>query len=359
MKDIKHILLFILVSGFAGLPATGQDSKQYDENISKLVGKIQQYPGRTKYCDELKENYVMANTSDQDRIMELKLTGQPDIWYDIYLAYESMDSRQTMIMKLPENTVRQMGMEITDYKNDTDESRYKAMAYLYAHSEKLLESDNPEDARKAYIELIKVARLNNSYKDLDKLIRKAVLKGATNVEFEMHNRTHKAISTSLVDRLTIIIWEFKKASYGQAKPDKADNNFAFTLRVVLDDLKIGPDLVKDVEYQEERDIYRDGLVVDTIKCLIQESRQLKKAQLAGSLEYLDKQTGRVVNRIPIRVESVFSNACATLQGNPDAAGDATKELLKAKKAAFPSDEQMILDATEEFTKKATEIILAE
>jgi hypothetical protein len=34
-------------------------------------------------------------------------------------------------------------------------------------------------------------------------------------------------------------------------------------------------------------------------------------------------------------------------------------LLESKKAAYPSDEQMILTATEEFVKKAKEIILAE
>ena len=50
-------------------------------------------------------------------------------------------------------------------------------------------SEKPEDARQAYVELMKVAGLNGSYKSLDKLIRKAILKGATNVEFEMHNRT--------------------------------------------------------------------------------------------------------------------------------------------------------------------------
>ena len=359
MIKIKCILLFIMILIIAGLPAFGQATKQYDEDIDRIVGKIKQYPGRTKDFDALKENYYQANKIDLDRIMELKLTGQPDIWYGIHQVYLKLDNRQKTIMKLPPKTVLQLGIEQIDYKTDIDESKYKAMAFLYAHGEKLLESDDPEDARKAYIDLVKVVELNSSYKSLDKLIRKAILKGATNMEFEMHNRTHKVISSSMVDQLSIIVWEFKKARYGQAKPAQEDNSFAFSLRVILDKLNIGPDQVKDLQYQEERDIYQDGIVVDTISCLIQESRQLKKAQLTGSLEYYDKQTGQVINRIPIKVESVFSNAYASLQGDPAAAGESTKELLNSKKAAYPSDEQMILDATEEFTKKATEIILAE
>jgi hypothetical protein len=69
--------------------------------------------------------------------------------------------------------------------------------------------------------------------------------------------------------------------------------------------------------------------------------------------------GQVINSVPIKVETIFSNEYATLQGNPAAAGEDTRKLLEARKAAYPSDEQMILTATEEFVKKAKETILAE
>jgi hypothetical protein len=124
-------------------------------------------------------------------------------------------------------------------------------------------------------------------------------------------------------------------------------------------MEIGPDQVKDLEYQEERDLYQGETVVDTISCLVLESRQLKKAYLSGSLEYFDPRIGQVINSVPIKVETIFSNAYATLQGNPAAAGEDTRKLLDSKKVAYPSDEQMILTATEEFVKKAKEIILAE
>jgi hypothetical protein len=359
MIKIKYLIMITLVSGITGFAASGQNVTQCDEDISRIVSKLQQYPGRTNSLDDLKTCFDLANQADQERIRTLLSTGQPDIWFDIYQAYLKMDNRQKMIMKLPEKTINQAGIVFTDYKKSLSESKYKAATYLHAHGEKLLQSEKPGDARQAYIELLQVASLDNSYKNLDKLIRKAILKGATNVEFEMHNRTHKTISPAMTDQLSIIIWEFKKAKYGQVKPTVTDKSFSFTLRVILDNLEIGPDQVRDLQYQEERDVYQGDQVVDTISCLIDESRQLKKAQLIGSLEYYDNQTGQVVNRIPIKVESVFTNAYATLQGNPAAAGEATVELLRAKKAAYPSDEQMILDATQEFSRKAGEIILAE
>jgi len=359
MSRIKYLMIMISLACFAYTANYGQTAGQYDEEIRKIVGKIQQYPERTKDLDELRENFEAANKIDKDYVVSLLQTGQPDIWLEIYNSYRRLEGRQQLVLGIPEKSLKLSGIKIEEYDSNLKDSKYRAMAYCYALGEKLLKSENQNEVRQGYLELLKVAKLDPSFKDLDKLLRKAILKGSTNVEFELQNLTGKKISNSMVDQLTVIIWEFKKAKYGQSKPDTIDNTFAFILRVVLDEVQIGPDQYKEVQYQEERDIYNGNVVVDTIKCLITETRQLKKALLVGRLEYVDKQTGKVVNVVPIKVESIFSNAYASLQGNPDAAGDQSRELLRSKKAAYPSSEQMILDATEEFSKKAREIILSE
>jgi hypothetical protein len=359
MIKIKYFLLFVTAFCMVDIQGFGQATATYDENISRIVHKIHQYPGRTKDLDELKENYLQANQVDHDRIMTLLTTGQPDIWFEVYQAYGKMNNRQVLIMTIPEKSFLLLGIEKTDYQQDLNESKYKATAYYYAHAGKLLQEAKPESARQAYDELLKLAGMNGSYRDIDKLIRKAILGGATSVVSEMHNRTGKVVSSSMVDQLSIIIWEFKKARYGQVKPAATDDSWPFTLRVILDNMEIGPDQVKDLEYQEERDLYQGETVIDTISCLVSESRQLKRAFLSGSLEYFDPRLGQVINSVPIKVETIFSNSYATLQGNPAAAGEDTRKLLDSKKVEYPSDEQMILTATEEFVKKATEIILAE
>jgi hypothetical protein len=359
MMNIKSLLFFVLLSFLVRVPGYSQTSVNYDENINHIVSKIRQYPKRTKDLDKLKENYLQANQADSDSIKALRVTGQPGIWYDIYKVYEKMDNRQKLVMSIPEKSFLLMGIEKIDYQNELSESKYKASAYYYAHAVKLLGESKPESARVAYDELVRVAAMNGSYRDIDKLIRKAILGGATNVLSEMHNRTGKVISNSMIDQLSIIIWDLKKARYGQAKPTTVDNSWPFTLRVILDEMEIGPDQAKDLQYQEERDIYQGETVVDTIRCLISETRQLKKALLNGSLEYYDPRLGQVINSIPVKVETVFSNEYATLQGNPNAAGEDTRKLLDSKKAAYPSDDQIILTATQEFVKKAKEILLAE
>ena len=359
MARINYFTGILFFAFILNIQVSGQSSKAYDEEIGLIIRKIQQYPGRTRDLGRLKENFDIAARLDSNDVHSLLKTGQPDIWTEICKIYSRMDARQRKVQDIPENSLKQSGIQIVDYERSIKDARHKAEAYLKAHGEKMLQSGSQADARMAYFDFMQLAAMDGSYQGIDKFLRKAILIGSSNVEFEFHNRTGKEISPALIDRLTIIIREFKKAKYGQEIPQVTDESFAFILRVILDDVEVGPDQYKEVQYQEERDVYHDGIVVDTIKCLITETRQLKKAMLGGSLEYVDKQTGQVVNKIPLKVESVFRNSYASLQGNPEAAGEETTRLLKAGKAEYPSSDQMIGDALREFTDKARQIILSE
>jgi hypothetical protein len=180
------------------------------------------------------------------------------------------------------------------------------------------------------------------------------------VVLELTNRSGKNLTSDIVGRLNQIVSEYKKAQAKPASPGETVTPFNFTLRVVIDEVTVSPDQIKGLTYGEERDIYdNQGQVVDTIRCTVNEYRQLKKATIKGRVDFYDNQVGRVVNVIPISVESVFSNAFASIQGDPDAAGESTMLLLQSKQAAYPAAEQMVLDATDEFVKKVVEVILAE
>lgn len=359
MFRIKYFLLMICFTGLTISMIKAQDTRIFDEEINSIVKKIHQYPQRTKDLDRLKINFDQANSIDQAYINSLLVTGQPGIWIDIYNSYKKLDNRQLLVKTIPAKSIEISGIQLVDYERNLKESMRKACAYYYARGNKMLQSDIQNDVQQSYQDFMQVANLECSYEDLDKLLRKAILKGSTNVEFELNNRTGRQIDAKVVNQLTSVIWSFKKAKYGQDKPAEVNDSFAFIIRINLDEMQIGTDQVKELQYQEERDVYRNDIVVDTIRCLVFETRQLKKAMLSGSLEYIDKQSGHVVNRIPLKVETVFRNSYATLQGDPDAAGDETRKLLQSKKAEYPSGGQLMMDATEEFSRKASEIIIAE
>ena len=359
----KHSYYFLLcvIFLFSFLGAGfSQDVAQYDEDIARLVGKLRQYPEKDKLKVELAQDFQLANQADMNTIRALKETGQPDIWYRIYQAHDRIDKREELVMSLPEKVIREGGFQFIDNSRDIEEAKNRASLYSYAFAGKMLADTNPQSARLAYIELLKVVRLKNgAYKDLDKMLRKAILNGSTSIEFELANRSGQNLSSDIIGRLNRIVWDYKKTRYGQPATAAEGPPFKFILRVVINEIDVTGDQIKELSYQEERDLYSGEEVVDTIKCLVYEYRQLKKATMIGRIDFYDVQLKQVVNTVPIKVESIFTNSYGTLQGDPEAAGDATLMLLSAKKADYPSAEKMILDATDEFVVKARQIVLVE
>jgi hypothetical protein len=180
------------------------------------------------------------------------------------------------------------------------------------------------------------------------------------VEFELYNRSGKKLTSDIVGRLNQLVVDYKTLKFQQVAGEETEVPFKFTVRVVIDEVTVSPDQIKGLTYGEERDVYdSQGQVTDTISRQVNEYRQLKKATMTGRIDFYDNQVGRVVNVVPIKVESVFTNAFGTLKGNPDAAGETTRLLLSSSQAEYPPAEQMILDAADEFVKRSAEVILAE
>ncbi len=350
--SVLSVFFLLNVSGISA-----QSTPDDDLLIRKLVDKLQAFPRNEKSIIELKDAYDRACKADQERTMALKSSGQPDIWYEIYKLYDKQNKRQKFVMQLPDGTLKKAGFVFSDYEKDLKDSKFNAAAYLYALAAKLLNEGTPIGAKNAYDELILLSGLFNEYRDMDKLLRQAIIIGAANIRFELYNRTGKQLNEKIIDQLSTVVWDYKKERFGQLKPAQPDSNFNFTLRIVLNELDVTSDQTKEKQYAEERDIYNNGIVVDTIQCQVSETSQFKKASLKGSLDLVENQSGQVVNRIPVNVESVFRNSYGYIQGNPDACGDETRALLQRKKMAYPSSEQLILDAVAEFSKKSAEILI--
>jgi hypothetical protein len=98
-------------------------------------------------------------------------------------------------------------------------------------------------------------------------------------------------------------------------------------------------------------------VVDTIRCTIDQFRQVKGAVISGRIDIYDVSAKMVINTVPISAESMFVHSYGTLKGDPDAAGDETRALLSQKKVDFPSNEAIVMDAVTEFTKQAVKVLL--
>lgn len=342
--------LFVAIVLFAGM-AGAQD---IDDRIGKQVDKVLRYPSSKKQLDKLAFYYHEANKADRERIMELKESGRPDIWPELFFLYSRLSKRQETVGKLPPGPLKAIGFEKRDFSADIESSRKNAAAYLYADAERLLKSGERENAQKAYGDLMMIARLYDEYRDLDILVRQAVILGADRIDTEVHNRTKSKFSTAMINAIGAPLSKVKR----EEKPRKDEKYHSYTIQVVLEDLKITNPQIKTEMYAEERDVIdSEGMVIDTIGCEVTETFQRKAALLKGKVIFIDEMKGQSVNTVPVAVESVFLHKYATVTGNIDACGQETRALLMKKEADYPSDEKMAMDAVMEFRDKLALILL--
>ena len=348
------VLLFIL---FSGLPVRSQQYAQLDEAFRKDLKKVKQYPRSPGRIAQLEASYEAVTRADSVAMASLRATGEPDIWYNMYRILLKIDKRQKELMALPEPTLRQMNYTYKDMGNEILENKNKASAYFYAHANKMLGEDKPEAARMAYHDLVLLASLSDGYKDLDILIRKAVLEGATDIHYELYNHTGRRLNTKIVNELSSAVYTYRQERLKKGSDQPAGRPMPFIIRIYLTDLLVGNDALKKSNYTEERTVFKNNVAVDTIRCNIDQYKQEKGVLLKGRVDIYDETMKSVINTIPIKAQKVFVHSYATLKGNPDAAGDQTRALLTRQKIKFPSDGSMVMDATKEFTNQVEKVLL--
>ncbi len=330
----------------------------YDENIRKQVNKLVQYPGNEKKKQQLEKLYHEANEVDENGIAMLRQTGMPGIWYEVYSLYSKLDKRQKMLRALPVSTLEEIGYSYKDYDPDIREARLKAAAYFYARAGKLLEEDDPQKARTAYSELLLVADMYEQYRDIDKLLRKAITLGEPDVRFELVNNTGKDLNDAIIGELGKVFREYRAKHSPENTQEKKQGRYDFAIRVVIDRISVSKDQIKILEYKEERDILDDLYnVVDTISCTVTETHQRKSAVMEGRIRYVDNVRKMLVNTVPVRAESVFLHEYGSLHGNVNACGEETKTLVQKKEVPYPSNESIVMDAVDKFRKNVAEVIL--
>jgi hypothetical protein len=219
-----------------------------------------------------------------------------------------------------------------------------------------LDSGSRKEAQLAYDELYLLARMFSKYRDLDKLLRRAVPLAAENLKFEIHNKTGQELNSSIVSGVSnsFNVLKDKKVTY----QGKGTAEYDFTIQIILKEVKVTPDQAKTKKYREERDIFGEGnRVVDTISCEVTEHFQRKASSLKGTVNYINNTKNEIINTIPVSVETIFLHKYGSVSGNLEAMSDESRQLVSRKEAKYPSNEELIFDAVLKFKEKV-ELILA-
>ena len=118
---------------------------QHDEVIDKLIPKAKKNKLNEEKLVLLTQSYHQANQEDHQKIMELKASGQPDIWMEIYFRINSINSRQNKITPLPENIKSAMNFKALNMDKELSSSKEKSELYIFARANQLFENPTEEN----------------------------------------------------------------------------------------------------------------------------------------------------------------------------------------------------------------------
>jgi hypothetical protein len=232
--------------------------------------------------------------------------------------------------------------------------------------------------RRAYDDLIYLESINPNFKDVHKLIEDAKNKGIDYVTVYSKNETNMIIpirlENDLLDFSTYGLND-KWTVYHSNKQKGINYDYGIVLN--FRQLSISPEQIKEKEFNKEKQIKigqkklldtRGNVVKDsegnpimvddfkTVKISVYEFRQFKSAQVVAKVDYIDLKNNQLLQTFPISSEFIFENVYANYKGDKQACEQEYYPNFDRRAVVFPTNEQMIMDTSEDLKTKLKAII---
>lgn len=368
MKNFIYATLIIfVVVGCSSSSIKSLQKGNYDKAIDKSVKELLKDPSQDEEIKVLSQAYKLANQGDMEKIEQLKLTGQPDIWSQIYNCYDALQKRQEKVARLAQViNLNYIGYQYINYSSEITNAKNKAAEYFYVHAKTLLDKGDKYSARTAYDELQKVKSYFPNYKDVDDLIKIAYNKGTTYVLFKIENNSQSILPIAFEDELcrtSLADLNQKWTIYDSQPIEKFFYDYYIIVNIKLID--ISPENLNQNHYTETKQVSdgwkykldnKGNVMKDTsgndikipkyktISCNIAEVQQSKAIVIAGTLDFINNNTRQIIKTDPIRAEWFFKNAFTTASGDLNALSPQTSAKLQSSQMPFPPNADMIMQA---------------
>lgn len=365
---IQRILYLLLILSLLGCISSKKylQRGQYDKAIEKAVKKLSRKPDKTEEIGVLKKAYHIAMDEDRKRIKELRMTGQPDVYEEIFRIYEDMEARQELVRRLPSGILNRIDYQYINFKEEKVNAQRKAAEYLYAHGKKLLRSGSRFDARKAYDEFRRAQNIMSNYKNTDQLINEALAKGKTQVLFTMSNNSGTPLPKGFEKELFKISLAGLNSRWINYDTRPVRNkHYHHKINLKIKRIMVSPERVREKEYTETKvvddgweyvldedgNVKKDSLGNDIkqkktkeISCRVKENMMEKHTAISGRLEFVKTAGNQVMKTDPITAEWHFEHNYIQTFGDLEALSEKTKKKLGVKPVPFPPSSAMILNA---------------
>lgn len=337
MKMLKSIVLFLIISlNYNIIAQTSSDDvsiRELDKTIDKLIPKAKKNKLNEKQIALLAESYHKANQSDHQRIMELKQSGQPDIWIEIYYRINNINSRQNKIKTLPDNVKTSINFKLLNLDNEIKSCKEKAELYICAKSNVLLNDVNEENLKEVETLVSHLCRINPQSHNIDDLRLKLVVMPSKQILLRIATPTE----LHLPDNFAQLALDFDCRTIFNVPFDIVpDDNKEYDLmiRVMIEKKMVSPERVSTAAFEERK----DGKIAN-----VADKTMTKIASVLGQIEFIDVENEKILLSTPFDIGTTFMHHYAEVDGDIEACSEQTKELMKYQRIDFPSDDALFKD----------------
>jgi hypothetical protein len=366
-------LVFILTLVLSGCGSSKKQLQKgnYDAAIAKAVKQLRKDPSDVKQIEILERSYQVANDQDNERIRFLKMEGRPNNWDDIYLIYQSLNNRQSLVKSVtPLNkNGKTIDFPYVDYMADMVAAKRKAADFYYAHGNELMKSGLKDSYRQAHNEFVRAKQYIGDYEGIDNKIEDSKNLGMTRVFVSIQNISMIKFPKEFEQDLLALDLPSLNSEWVEYYTQNLNNDslFDYYVDVRVRNVAVSPDqtLQKDTVIKREVDdgfayvldkkgnVMRDTLGNDikvkkykTIQCALVETVQLKACRIDGDVEVIQANPGKVLKKDPIFAESAFRNVSSRALGDIQALNADQLARTKTSPVPFPSDIEMVVRCSE-------------
>ncbi|MDT8415475.1 MAG: hypothetical protein RQ735_08855 [Flavobacteriaceae bacterium] len=369
-KSIHFLFIFIFLVACNPVKQTEKQllSGDYDAAIERSLEQLRK--GKPKnyksFVALLGDAFQKATQRDLDQIDYLSQQQNPEYFSKIFETYTSLKNRQDKIRPLLPLPGSQFVMN--DYAAPIAEFRAKTSVYLLDKAENLLKTDAKNNARLAFDELSYIDRINPNYKNVRSLLDEARFKGTNFVMINFSTPSHLFTPRELMYQLEEI--DLKRLNRKWTVFDtqvRQDFRYDYQVDVELEHIEVSPEqyfvdrtvIEKSISDGYKNLVDKNGNVVRdslgkpiqvekyvTVRCEFIQHNQAKAAHVGAKTYVVDLLNRQTTGNFRSEGEVYFENVYAEYRGDKRVLDNNHWNLINNRPVPFPTNNQMIYDATE-------------
>lgn len=366
------ILLLAIALGLSACVSPKGLYKQgnYQEAVLLAAQKIRKNPSKDKHKLVLEAAYKESVSKELQQIDFLKKEGDPAKWEQILGLYERIREKQQAVNGLLplyiKKEYRNADITLINVDDELLQAKRETARFLYAKANKLLQEGGKYEAREAFYTYGKLLNLYSTYEDAATKIQQAKAKGTVHVLVDLKNNSPMNIYKDFTNELFRFNPTELQTEWAQFHTSNAERIAIDKYLVIqLDQIAIGPEQVKERDFQEtatvedgweyvydaKGNVKKDSLGNDIkqkkmvkVVAFVKEINQHKEGDIIGNFQLLTNTKDLVQQaQKPYDVKLVFDNIAATFRGDKRALTKETSKRIGGSPAPFPTNYQMTMD----------------